>query len=381
MRRYCLISVLFFCIFTVIGAENFIKVKNGRFFSGDTFYSFFGTNWRYLESFEFKSSRQRDKILTEELDLMSYYGIKNLRISLNLDSISPSLSHADKADVSAITNLDYLVKEAQQRSMHITFCITDTAKRTLNEDSYNQSFLQHQLKSLVLHKNVFTHRAYNEDPVIMSWEFSMNLFRVKDAEQTSVHLNEFVSYMRSLLPQQLLSIADLIQHKKSEVNFINVQIYGNPYVDYVAIEILPSEFGWVSEDRIFEDLSNAYVKTNEYLDRIEYLAQKYDKPIVVDKFSYPRDRSRRIPLTTTRSRDGFYTYMLEKLFQSSQKNGYVSGVFMYLWGGWHVPMDYRKISLLSLLKNEKELNPYYVCSSDSSTLQIIAKGIESLQKK
>lgn len=53
---------------------------------------------------------------------------------------------------------------------------------------------------------------------------------------------------------------------------------------------------------------------------------------------------------------------------------------MYTWGGWHIPIDYRKTNLLFLLQNEKDLNPYNVCSSDSSTLQIIANGIKALQK-
>lgn len=33
----------------------------------------------------------------------------------------------------------------------------------------------------------------------------------------------------------------------------------------------------------FEDLSNAYVKTNEYLNRLEFLANKYNKPVIIDK--------------------------------------------------------------------------------------------------
>lgn len=373
MRRICLFFSLFLFA-TITCAESFIKVKNGCFFSGDSLYYFFGTNWECTELFKIESPRQRNKILAGELDLMLRYGIKNLRVSLDLDS-TVSSSHSRSGNMSVFTGLDYLIKEAQRRSMRLTLHVT--VKKDLGKLHYSKSLLERNLKLLAQHKNVFTHKAYFDDPVIMSWEFSRTLFDVYGDE----YLDEFVSYVGNLLPQQLLSITDIIQYEdKSKNASLDAQIYANPHLDYISVEILPREFGWVGEDRIFEDLSNAYVKTNEYLNRLEFLANKYNKPVIIDKFNYPRDRSRRIPLTTTRSRDGFYTYMLDKLVHSSQQHSYIGGTFMYTWGGWHIPIDYRKTNLLFLLQNEKDLNPYNVCSSDSSTLQIIANGIKALQK-
>lgn len=80
---------MFFSLFlfaTITCAESFIKVKNGCFFSGDSLYYFLGTNWECTELFKIESPRQRNKILADELDLMLRYGIKNLRVSLDLDS-------------------------------------------------------------------------------------------------------------------------------------------------------------------------------------------------------------------------------------------------------------------------------------------------------
>lgn len=213
------------------------------FFSGDSLYYFWGTNWECTELFKIESPRQRNKILADELDLMLRYGIKNLRVSLDLDSTVFS-SHSRSGNMSVFTGLDYLIKEAQRRSMRLTLHVT--VKKDL-ELHYSKSLLERNLKLLAQHKNVFTHKAYFDDPVIMSWEFSRTLFDVYGDE----YLDEFVSYVGNLLPQQLLSITDLIQDKSKNAS-LDAQIYANPHLDYISVEILPREFGWVGEDRILK---------------------------------------------------------------------------------------------------------------------------------
>lgn len=373
MKRLVLIICCSFFIHFAFAAD-FVSVKDSHFLYKERPYYFCGVNWNVTELLQSLSHKQKNKVIAEELNLMVRYGINDLRITVGMDTLDVS-NREDRNVKSLIAGLDYLLKEASRRNMHIVFCVT------INENSWegNGDAVRHNLKSFVQHCNIYTKSTYNTDPSILAWELCLDP-EVHNAFPTDISkLNAIVSYIRNLVPKQLLTVAGSHTLRNDETRFM--QLFNNPQVDYVTINIMPSEYGWVSSDRIFEDLSNAYVQTSEYIDRISFWANKCRKPVVIDEFSYLRDRYRRIPFTSTYSRNGFYTFILNKIFQGKNSQNGLTGGFLSTWGGWHIPGDYRRENIISLLNREANLYPYYVYGNDSLTLGVIAQGIRTLNEK
>lgn len=373
MKRFVLIFCCFFFIHFAFAAD-FVSVKDCHFLYKERPYYFFGVNWNVTELLQSLPHKQKNKVIAEELNLMARYGINDLRITVGMDTLDVS-NREDRNVKSLIVGLDYLLKEVSRRNMHIVFCVT------INENSWegNGDAVRHNLKSFVQHSNIYTKSTYNTDPSIMAWELCLDS-EVHNAFTTDVSkLNAIVSYIRNLVPKQLLTVAGSHALRNDETRFM--QLFNNPQVDYVTINIMPSEYGWVSSDRIFEDLSNAYVQTSEYIDRISFWANKCRKPVVIDEFSYLRDRYRRIPFTSTYSRNGFYSFILNKIFQGKNNQNGLTGGFLSTWGGWHIPGDYRRENIISLLNREANLCPYYVYGNDSLTLGVIAQGIRTQNEK
>lgn len=369
--------VLIICCF-VLGqfafAADFIGVKDGHFLYNEQPYYFCGVNWNVTEVLQSVPHKQKNKVIAEELNLMVRYGINDLRITVDIDTLDVS-NKEDRNVKSLIAGLDYLLKETSRRNMHIIFCMK------INESDWvgNGDAVQHNLKSFVQHSNTYTKKAYYTDSSIIAWELYLDTEVDKVFPTYVLKLNAMASYIRNLVPKQLLTVAGSNALYNDETCFM--QLFNNPQVDYVTIHIMPCKYGWVSSDRIFEDLSNAYVQTSEYIDRISFWANKCQKPIVIAEFNYLRDRFRRIPFTTTYSRNGFYTFILNKIFQGKNKQNMLTGGFLSSWGGWHIPNDYRVENILSLLNKEANLYPYYVYGNDSLTLDVIAQGIRALKQK
>src|SRR2546423_6683358 len=60
-------------------------------------------------------------------------------------------------------------------------------------------------------------------------------------------------------------------------------------VDYLTIHIWPKNWGWFKDTAIQESMENVLNNTNDFIRRHKAIAQKLDKPLVIEEFGLPRN--------------------------------------------------------------------------------------------
>ena len=63
------------------------------------------------------------------------------------------------------------------------------------------------------------------------------------------------------------------------------------------------------------------------------MAQKLQKPFVIEEFGYPRDANAYSPAAKTDSRNAFYGCIFQALTDSRAQNGALAGCNFWGWGG------------------------------------------------
>lgn len=104
---------------------DFVTVRDGKFYIGDSVYRFVGTNFWYGPILASEGRGGDRKRLARELDLLQENGINNLRILVGGDGdeglashISPVLQTAPGVyNDTLLAGLDYLMAELERRDM------------------------------------------------------------------------------------------------------------------------------------------------------------------------------------------------------------------------------------------------------------------------
>ena len=134
-------------------------------------------------------------------------------------------------------------------------------------------------------------------------------------------------------------------------------------------------------DRLIEDLPNAYLRSGEYIDLHQRMAAKAGKPLVIEEFGYPRDRNSLSRQSTTGARDGYYSFIFNRLLESYRHQGVLAGCNFWGWGGeavadsttWMPGADY-------MVDPPHEPQGWYsVFDVDDTTIQIIERTVAALK--
>ena len=159
------------------------------------------------------------------------------------------------------------------------------------------------------------------------------------------------------------------------------RIHNDLNIDYYTIHIWPRNWQWVAVDRLVEDLPNAYLRSGEYIDLHQRMASKAGKPLVIEEFGYPRDYNNYSRQSTTGARDGYYSFIFNRLLESYRHQGILAGCNFWGWGGeavadstaWMPGADY-------MVDPPHEPQGWYsVFDEDYSTIQIIEQTVAALK--
>ena len=142
-------------------------------------------------------------------------------------------------------------------------------------------------------------------------------------------------------------------------------------IDYVNAHIWPYNWNWAKQDSLKENIQRSCDNSGEYLKEHVRIAQKLQKPLVIEEFGYPRDGFQFGCATPTTARDEYYDY----IFSMAMGDSTVRGCNFWGWGGearpvheqWQVGDPYCG----DPAQEAQGLNSVFDC--DSSTLQIIRK--------
>lgn len=402
--------------------HDFVSVENGHFERDGNPYYFVGTNFWYgaiLASGGQGGDRAR---LEKELDNMKSIGINNLRILVGSDGkrgvktkVEPTLQEAPGVyNDTILAGLDYLLKEMGERGMVAVLYLNNSwewsggygfylehagegvqprpdtdgypafmnamAKFATNKKAHELFY--DYVTDILLRTNRYTGVAYKDDPAIMSWQIGNEprAFSKEALPAFEKWLAEASDLIKRLDPNHLVSVGSEGAWGCEGEYESWERICADKNVDYCNIHLWPYNWGWAKQDSLIENLPRAKDNAKDYIDRHLAIANKLNKPLVMEEFGYPRDEFKFEPGSPTKGRDGFYEYVFSLVGDNAEQGGLFAGCNFWGWGGfaqpkhvqWQVGDDYTN----DPAQEQQGLNSVFAC--DSTTLKIISAQVERM---
>lgn len=354
---------------------NFITVKNGEFYDGDSVYRYIGTNFWYGPLLASDGSFGNRERLAAELDSLQAIGIDNLRVLAGGDGpdglashIEPNLQTAPGVyNDTILRGLDYFIAELEKRGMKAVIYLNnawewsggysaylewaghgkavipsvdgwpaymDYVKQFVQSDSAKTLAANH-VRNIVTRTNSVTGLPYSESPAIMSWQIANEprAFGEDNKEAFAEWIGETARLIKSLDPNHLVSVGSEGSHGCEEDIELWTRIHSFPEVDYGTIHIWPYNWSWISESTVTDSVAAACRNTDAYIDAHHARLSPAGKPIVLEEFGYPRDGMATTPGSPVTGRDSYYSHV----FSQVRNTGKIAGVNFWGWGGLAVP--------------------------------------------
>lgn len=358
-------------------APQYVTVRDGDFYIGDSVYKYVGTNFWYgaiLASTGRGGDRER---LARELDMMQENGIDNVRVLVGADGAENIPNHImpvlqPKPGVyndTIFDGLDYLMAELEKRDMKAVLYVNNAWEWSGGYGTYLEwagagpcpnpaidgyreycnyvsQFVRNDsakamaadnVRAIVGRTNRYTDKPYSESPALMTWEIaneprpfaSDSLTKAKFAEWIS----EQAALIKSLDPNHLVSTGSE-GYYGTEVD-INLweKIHNDPNIDYGIIHLWPYNWSWITAETTVSGVDSACLKALEYIKPHAEMMKKAGRPLVLEEFGYPRDNMGLAPGSPVKGRDAFYSY----IFRLIGDTDLIDGVNFWGWGGYARP--------------------------------------------
>lgn len=359
--------------------DTFIKVENGKFIRNGQPYSYIGTNFWYGAILGSQGEGGNRDRLCRELDYLKGIGIDNLRILVGADGkrgvptkVEPTLQIAPGVYNDTIFDgLDYLLAEMKKRNMVAILYLNNSwewsggygqylewaghgkaiipavdgwpaymeyAKQFVQSDSAKLLFSKY-VEDVLTRKNRYTHLKYIDDPTIMSWQIGNEprAFSNENKELFAAWVSDVAAQIKSLDKNHLVSTGSEGKHGCETDILLFEKIHSDPNIDYMNIHIWPYNWGWVRPDSLIQNVERAQLNTRTYIDEHLEVARKYEKPIVLEEFGYPRDGFSFDRHSSTTARDSYYSYVFNLIAEQAQNGGLLTGCNFWSWGGFAEP--------------------------------------------
>lgn len=397
----------------------FVTVRDGEFYIGDSVYRYVGANFWYggLLGAEKYGDRER---LARELDKMKEIGITNLRVLVGGDGAEGIESHIEPVLQTApgvyndtlLEGLDYFLAELEKRDMKAVLYLNnawewsggygtylewtghgpaplpkdgyreyvDYVSQFVLSDSAKQLALNH-VRNIVGRTSSVTGKPYSESPAIMSWQIANEprAFSREGKRALADWLRQTARTIKEIDSNHLVSTGSEGKYG-SEVDLdLWAEIHNYPEIDYANIHIWPYNWNWIrkeTKDGVVEDVDSACKYTQAYIDE-HFDKMGGVKPIVLEEFGYPRDTMGIAPGSPTTGRDRYYEYV----FSIIRDSGKINGSNFWGWGGYAQPAhrtwqrgdDYSG----DPAQEDQGLNSVFV--TDSTTIEVIRRMTDSLK--
>lgn len=375
--------LLALCSLSVSAQSKFVTVKDHQFFIGGKPYYFIGTNYWYGTVLGLEKDKKRGvERLRRELDFLKKNGVTNLRIMAGAEGeglingvtrVGPPLQTAQgKFDESVLDGLDLVLYEMGKRDLKAIVFFSNnwewsggfqqyliwndlvpddqkTRKLTWDEQrdivskfygcepckrAYNE-----QVNLILNRTNKISGKKYVDDPAIMAWELAneprpMRPFAEKDYKQ-------WIADVSALIKAKDKNHLVTLGHEGymgTESMPLFEEIHADKNVDYLTIHVWAKNWGWFKEDKVAEGFANVVEKATAYVKDHLAVAQKLNKPLVIEEFGLPRNAQSFDVNSPTSLRDDYYGKMFALVAESAKTNGHVAGANFWAFGGTARPV-------------------------------------------
>ena len=389
----------------------FVERQGAGFVLDGKEYRFVGTNFWYGAILGSEGQGGDRARLCRELDKLHELGLDNLRILVGSDGkrgvttkVEPTLQEAPGVyNDTILAGLDFLLKEMGERDMKAVLYLNNSwewsggygyyleqaegvpmprpddvgypafmeaMSQYASNERAHELFYQY-VRDIVGRTNRYTNVAYADDPAIMSWQIGNEprAFSEEAKAPFARCLAEASALIRSLDKRHLISIgSEGIWGCEMDAGLYE-QICADPNIDYMNAHVWPLNWSWVSKDSLTENVERACQNTADYIRQHTVIADRLQKPLVIEEFGYPRDGFVFAPDSPTTGRDRYYHFV----FSLIKSEPMVCGCNFWGWGGearpaheqWQVGDDYCG----DPAQEQQGLNSVFDC--DSTTLKVI----------
>lgn len=374
MRAFVKACTLFFaCVLfpLTMSASGFVRVVEQRLLKDGKPCVFLGADLWYAPSLACDSLDGGRERLVRELDRLDSLGVG--LVSFPAEALGDSLRPLPFGRT--LDGIDFLLEELARREMMAVVDLPWTWPG-------GRRFAE-RADSLLGHTSGLSGRRYADEPVIMAWHVGPQkmLSPTESADATAAATVKRAQLLKRLDRNHLVMAGGAGLKAYGDDVAAYARLANSPAVDCLSLQLCPAEWNWVARSRVFEDLSFAYLRSNEYIDAHSRMAFKSAKPVVITAFSYPRKGFFVAPGTRVDSRNAYYGYLVSLLLDGSRGEGAVSGAIFRGWGGEARPDEAADASSPSFLaeKPGEERGTFSIYDSDVSTLTLVAGACRQLQ--
>lgn len=406
---------------------SFVSIKNHQFYADGKPYYFIGTNYWYGSVLGLEKDKKKGIVrVRKELDFLKANGVKNLRVMAGAEGaglingiirVAPPLQpEQGKFDESVLDGLDLLLAEMGKRDMKAVVFFSNnwewsggfqqyliwnnqvpaaqkTGKLTWDEqrDIVSQFYACAPCKenyskqvNLILNRtNKYNKKKYINEPAVMAWELAneprpMRPFANNDYKKW---ISDVAALIKSKDKNHLVTIGHEGYMGTEDLKLFE-EIHADRNVDYLTIHIWAKNWGWFKEDKVAEGFTNVVEKATDYINQHLAIAEKLNKPLVIEEFGLPRDKQSFDINSSTSLRDDYYGKIFSILAENAETSGHLAGAAFWAFGGtarpiknqifWKSGDDYMGDPPME----EQGLNTVF--DSDQSTWKVINSFSKSL---
>ncbi|MDO3387553.1 cellulase family glycosylhydrolase [Gilvimarinus sp. SDUM040013] len=438
MRLPILLSIIIFCVSACVDTEysaekssGFVRVEGTEFVLNGEPYHYVGANMWYGAYLGAPQGGDRERLL-KELDLLADKGVTNLRVlaasedSTLMRAVKPAIVENENGDLNEnlLLGLDFLLAEMAKRDMKAVLYLNNfwqwsggmsqyvawfTGNEVLDPDVIGKwdPFMQNSamfyrlpeaqklyrkvIERIVTRTNTVTEKPYSADPTIMSWQLANEPRPGSDADGRPFYpafaewVDTTAGFIKALAPQQLVSTgnegamgtlgdADLFERSHASDN-----------VDYLTFHMWIKNWSWYDATQPEATFSTAKARATDYINTHVAIANRLNKPIVLEEFGVERDGGKFTRADSTQYRDSFYRFVFDAIEHDQQAQGPFAGSNFWAWGGfgqtqredfmWQPGDDF----FGDPPQEAQGLNSVF--ASDASTLSIINQHYQALTNK
>lgn len=379
MAKKILVLLCNILFFQIISAQtSFVSVKEHQFILNNKPYYYIGANYWYGGFLGLEKNKNKGiERLCKELDFLVSKGVSNLRVLAGVEGsgqingvqrVTPSLQpHKGVFNVANLDGLDILLTEMGKRNMKAILFLSNNWEwsggflQYLNwNNKLPDSILRRKLSwnemrdyvskfytctsciedykkqvNLVINRiNSVSGKKYTDDPAIMAWELANEPRPMRPAANAAYKqwIVSMAAFIKSKDKNHLVTLGTEGEMGTENMSLYE-QIHADKNVDYLTIHIWPKNWGWFKGTSLSKDFPQVVSNTQNYIEQHISIAEKLQKPLVIEEFGLPRNNQSFDINSSTSLRDNYYNDIFSIWQKSKTSNGVIGGVNFWAFGG------------------------------------------------
>lgn len=397
--------------------QPFVTVDGASFIRNGRPYRFIGANfWPGINLASQGEGGDRQR-LRRELDHLQALGIDNLRIMAASEGpdgspwrMAPTLQPAPgRYNEDLWDALDFLLAEMAKREMVAVVCLSNFwpwsggmaqyvswaegspipypppakggswlaymrySARFYKNEKARAAYWAH-LEKVITRENAYTGVAYKDDPTIMAWQLANEPRGMFSPCRYRKWIRESARLVKKLDPNHLVCIGSEGNTQVPTGNHFKKD-HRIPEVDYTTIHIWIQNWQWYDPRAPEKTYDRALEKARSYILRHLRLAEKLNKPMVLEEFGIARDQGSYSDTASVSWRDRYFRDIFGTALQLALAGRPMAGANFWAWAGEGLPRQpgaiWRPGDLFTGDPPHEHQGWYSVYKQDQTTLETI----------